>query len=225
MENKEIRLINLRKLLSEVKTAAALAYAANTSPSYISQILSQKTRGSIGNKLARRLEVATGKPKGWLDTLHDREDELASFFSIKNIPFVELDKILEWCEGNKSMIKKIRDSATENLTNGSDDKNIFQIEMVGDSMMSPFDIPSSICPGDIVVIDQTIKPIFGDIVLVKIRQSIKIRQLLKDGDETILKALNHQYPIISMSSQIKMIGVVIEIRRKLLPGINRTTVN
>jgi len=214
MENKEIRLINLKQLLTEAKTAAALAYAANTSPSYISQILSQKTKGSIGNKLARRLELAAGKSKGWLDTIHDPEDEQRSSISIKNTPFVEFDKILEWYD-DKKIIPKNLNIPPGAPTEKNPSENIFQIAMCGDSMMSPFDIGYSICPGDTVIIDRNIEPILGDIVLVKIKKSVKIRRLIKDGDESILKALNQQYPVIPLSDQIKIMGVVIEIRRKL----------
>src|SRR5262249_3453501 len=94
-------------------------------------------------------------------------------------------------------------------------ENLFCIEMLGDAMMSATDIFSSICPGDMVVIDPDLLPVSGDVVLVKIKQSAKIRQWACDGDEQILKALNPQYPIIPVSAATKILGVVIEIRRKM----------
>ena len=212
MENKEIRLINLRRLLAEAKTAASLAYAANTSPSYISQILSQKTKGSIGNKLARRLEAAAGKAKGWLDTIHHDEEQLPKQAQ-QCIPIIELDKIFEWCQGKRWMANKVISAiADEEHIFG---KNTFSITMTGDAMRSTVDISASICHGDIVIIDPDLEASYGDILLVKIKQSAKIRQWAKDGDELILKALNPQYPIIPFSAATKILGVVVEIRRNM----------
>lgn len=213
MENKEIRLINLRRLLRENKTAAALAYAAGTNPAYISQILSHKSKGSLGNKLARRLEQAGNKPKGWLDTLHDGDDKLQQ--SVQNIPLVALDKVLEWHLGKGWMPNKLVTPIVNLTANQLTDSNAFCIEMAGDAMVSTLDICSSICPGDIVIIDHHIEAAFGDIVIVKIKNSVKIRQLSKDGNEQILKALNPQYPIIPFTANTKILGVVTEIRRKM----------
>lgn len=213
MENKYIRVLNLRKLLKEAKTAAALASAANTSPAYISQILSNKAKGSIGNKLARRLEVAAQKPPGWLDTLHDEDDITQTVLAFKHIPLIEADRILEWCQGKRWMAKKIVSGIAEE--NQFDHEGIFCVEMSGDAMVSVVDISSSICSGDVMIVDQGLAPGFSDIVLVKIKNSVKIRQLAKDGDEQILKAFNPQYPIISFTPYTKILGVVVEIRRKL----------
>ncbi len=213
MENKHIRVLNLRKLLKEAKTAAALANAANTSPAYISQILSTKTKGSIGNKLARRLEIAAGKPLGWLDMLHVEDDVAQTTLALQHIPLVESDRILEWCQGKRWMAKKIVSEIAEE--NQIEREGIFCIEMIGDAMMSAVDIAFSICTGDIMIVNQGLTPGFGDIVVVKIKNSVKIRQFAKDGDEQILKAFNPQYPIISFSPHTKILGVVVEIRRKL----------
>lgn len=213
IENRQIRLLNLRKLLKEAKTAAALASAANTSPAYISQILSDKTKGSIGNQLARRLELAAGKPVGWLDTLHAEDDPRRHLLSVKHIPLVEFSRIVEWHLGERWMPKKIVSVIAEE--DQLNDGKIFCIEMVGDAMMSAVDIASSICPGDIAIVDQEVEPSFGDVVLVKIKNSVKVRQLLKDGDESILKAFNQQYPIIPFTNQTKILGVVVEIRRMM----------
>lgn len=68
---REIRQKNLGLLLKEFDTAAALAKAADTDPAYISQIRSKKTKREIGDSLARRLEKAGKKERGWLDHSHD----------------------------------------------------------------------------------------------------------------------------------------------------------
>jgi SOS-response transcriptional repressor LexA len=208
MENKQIRLINLRRLLKEAKSAASLAIAANTSPAYLSQILSNKTKGRIGDKLARKLEEALGKPRGWLDVLHENANAIHASV-VKFIPIIELDTAMQWCGDGKGISEKAMNLTDTNTEN----KQIFCIEMQGDSMVSAFNIASSICPGDRVIIDTTLEPSLGDIVLVKMNNSIKIRQLAADGNERILQPFNPQYSIIPYTDEVQVLGVVAEIRR------------
>ncbi|MCG8998137.1 S24 family peptidase [Laribacter hongkongensis] len=71
-------MINLQSLVAEKKTIAAVSKAANTSPSYISQILTRAPSRTgkprdVGSELARKLEDGCGKPTGWMDALHDDE--------------------------------------------------------------------------------------------------------------------------------------------------------
>jgi len=74
----EIRYNNLLLLIREAgNNQAEVARRVETSPSYISQIISRlKTRNgtvrNVGVKLARRLEKSFDKPKGWMDEDHTR---------------------------------------------------------------------------------------------------------------------------------------------------------
>lgn len=73
MDVKEIRLINLKKLVEqEGGNAAAVARKADTSATYLNQILNPKLRGQVGDRLARKLEKSYNKPRGWMDKLHGR---------------------------------------------------------------------------------------------------------------------------------------------------------
>jgi hypothetical protein len=54
------------------------------SPSHLSQI-NTKTRG-IGEQLARKLERAVGKPKGWLDTSRRSVEELSILEAYWSVP-------------------------------------------------------------------------------------------------------------------------------------------
>lgn len=208
MESKEIRLINLRKLLKEAKTAAWLAKTAHTSPAYISQILSNKSKGNIGDKLARKLERATGKPKGWLDSLHD-ENLIGKSFS-QFIPLFESKEIFEWFTTREwPPIKMIR--VLDHIPSRSD--NVFSIEVRDDDMVSTTRVASSICPGDIAIIDQDLEPDLGNIVVINTPHAIKLRELSLDGDEQVLKALNPHYPILPFSKDLQILGVVFEVRR------------
>ena len=70
MTNKYIRKDNLRALIIEFKSAAAVARMADTSASYISQVLSDKTNREVGDDLARKLEAGCNKSIGWMDLSH-----------------------------------------------------------------------------------------------------------------------------------------------------------
>jgi len=211
MENKEIRLINLRELLKEVPSASALAYAAGTSPAYISQILSKKTKGSIGNRLARRLELATNRPTGWLDQLHNGHTGAA--LSLATIPILQAEKMLSAPCPKSYIQQEIMSQASE--IGRSKHERLFCIEIVGDAMSSVTDIATSICQGDIAVIDENQKHTSGDIILFEKEKTIKIRQIVQDGNEQLLKPFNQQYPVIPFTADVKVLGVVVELRRKI----------
>ncbi|MDD4915413.1 MAG: helix-turn-helix transcriptional regulator [Methylococcales bacterium] len=77
MTNKEIRLHNLQRLLEHSGLSkTAFAVKVNTSPAYISQMLSSKTRRAMGEQVARGIEYAYGKQTGWMDALHPPEEYL-----------------------------------------------------------------------------------------------------------------------------------------------------
>jgi hypothetical protein len=72
MANNEVRIQNLRILVSETGSIAKVAKKIDTSPAYLSQIIngvksSTGTARGIGDKLARKLESGLHKPHGWLD--------------------------------------------------------------------------------------------------------------------------------------------------------------
>jgi phage repressor protein C with HTH and peptisase S24 domain len=69
----EIRKLNLQILIAEIGgKKSKLATMADTDPAYISQILSTKGKKprNMGDDLARKLEIACKKPRGWMDTFH-----------------------------------------------------------------------------------------------------------------------------------------------------------
>ena len=68
----EIRRLNLLILIDESGGKKnVFANKVDTAASYISQIFAkdESKRRDIGDDLARKIEAACGKPRGWLDTL------------------------------------------------------------------------------------------------------------------------------------------------------------
>ncbi len=82
----EIRVARLRMLIQEHGSAAALNRAAgrNERDSTLSQILTGAPNSktgkpkTMGSDLARDLEIATNKPRGWMDNPPDDDEDLAA---------------------------------------------------------------------------------------------------------------------------------------------------
>jgi hypothetical protein len=69
---KEIRKINLSELIRQSgQSKTNFAARIDTAPSYISQILSSRSKRGIGDEFARKIELCFQKPKGWMDGIHD----------------------------------------------------------------------------------------------------------------------------------------------------------
>lgn len=75
-KNDEIRRANLETAIKRMRTAAKLAERIGTAPAYLSQIKNQThdsksgTSKTMGDDIARRIEVALGEPAGWMDADH-----------------------------------------------------------------------------------------------------------------------------------------------------------
>lgn len=86
----DIRRERLRQLYELHKSYAAIASLAGTSAAYLNQIanghVDSKTKRprTMGDELARKLEVACGKPSGWMDqgdgALSDEAATIARMF-------------------------------------------------------------------------------------------------------------------------------------------------
>lgn len=72
----EVRRANLLLAIARIGTAAKLAERVGTAPAYLSQIKNQTpdsksgTPKTMGDDIARRIEVALGETEGWMDTPH-----------------------------------------------------------------------------------------------------------------------------------------------------------
>lgn len=76
MTSAELRLKNARALASQEGGIAAFARKLKCSDSQASQIIGKTPTRGIGHQLARDIEQAFGKEKGWLDLPHDDSEEL-----------------------------------------------------------------------------------------------------------------------------------------------------
>lgn len=69
MNVKDTRRSNLKLILAEVGGPKALADRIDGwSPSYVSQL--QSAKKSFGDAAAKKIEIATGRKRGWMDSIH-----------------------------------------------------------------------------------------------------------------------------------------------------------
>ncbi|ENX06299.1 hypothetical protein [Acinetobacter courvalinii] len=76
MDSKTIRYNNTRILVDQVGGVSNFANKINKGQSQTSQFAGTTPIKGIGNKVAREIENAFGKPHGWLDVLHQEKSEL-----------------------------------------------------------------------------------------------------------------------------------------------------
>jgi SOS-response transcriptional repressor LexA len=133
----------------------------------------------------------------------------------RSIPIVKLEDVPAWLGG---VLKGDHKQMTVTVT--SEEYNIsrkaFFVEIHGDSMYSAYNLSDSYVDGDLALVEPDLTPKNGDAVLISDNDSVKIRQLVKDGTENVLKALNPQYPVIKLTPEIKMLGVILITQRKRL---------
>lgn len=77
MTNADIRRENARQLASDCGGMAAFGEKLDMTPSQVSQLIGKNPSKNIGNSIARRIEDAFNKERGWLDLHHAAPDQEA----------------------------------------------------------------------------------------------------------------------------------------------------
>ena len=85
----------------------------------------------------------------------------------------------------------------------------FILKVSGDSM-----IDAGILEGDLVIVDRSITPKNGDIVIAEVDGEWTIKYLAKSGQKTYLKPGNKNYPPIYPKDELKIAAVVKAVVRK-----------
>jgi len=203
MDIKQIRLRNLRSLISESGTIANLARLSETAPAYLSQILNSlptstgKPR-SVGDKLARKLEQALNKPYGWMDRDHENADD-TKLQTIPTVPILDIEQALK--------------HLTRPLVSNADSVPIpivtshlaFAMRVWDDSMSPKFH------SGDIIFIDPEVTPTANDFVLAvqsDDHEGLVFRHLI-DKDGRRLEPINSNYSTHLVTSTDKIVGKIV----------------
>lgn len=216
MDNKQIRLANLKLLIADHKTKQALATKVGTNRSYLSQI----TMGikSVGDDLARMLEQGCGKHYGWMDVFHPPStSDVGSAGPLTPIPLIAWDLLKRVPLGNPkrtgawaTILKKNPPEAwvqTDAIIEG----HAFALRVQGDAMIAPHGFPTYPI-GARIVVDSHRKAISGDRVVVLIAKDGEciLRQYIPEGKRKYLVALDPSHPRRVMSEKDVIVGVVVQ---------------
>lgn len=65
-----VRRENFKALVKKLRSTTAMANKLDSTPGYISQLISPKNPRNIGENVARKIETAMKLPRGWMDAEH-----------------------------------------------------------------------------------------------------------------------------------------------------------
>lgn len=85
----------------------------------------------------------------------------------------------------------------------------YMLKVSGDSM-----IDAGIMAGDMVLVDRSLSPNNGDIVIAEVDKEWTIKYLRKKGKTSYLEAANKKYPLIYAQEELKIAAVVKAVIRK-----------
>ncbi len=217
MTAEEIRLANLRALITEAGSPTEAAARLKMEPSQLSQIAGRKPTRNIGSVVARRIEAAWNKPKGWLDVVHNVEanQPRAQYNTEPGPDLARTVPLISWVQAGHW------GNLVDNLTPGQAIKQIpttvragsraYALRVVGDSMTNPTGSPS-FPENTILVLDPERQANSGDYVVVRQNGDTEctFKQLVRDGGSFYLKPLNPRYPILQMSRDAVICGVLVQ---------------
>lgn len=91
-------------------------------------------------------------------------------------------------------------------------KRAFALRIRGDSMVDPSGIGPSFPEGSIICVEPDATPIHKSFVVVRLDNSVDatFKQLIIDGDARYLKPLNPRYPIMTVTDEATICGVVMQ---------------
>lgn len=230
MENKEIRLANMLALAEQYGGLQGLADKTKTDAKYLSQVKNRWQGRGMGDEVARRIEDALGKPRGWMDTLQaDRETpnfsrksaaESRARYNLQPGPDIKGKvPLISWVQAGSWS------SIVDNFHPGDSDEWIdttvpirqhtYALRVKGDSMTNPAGEPS-FPDGSIIIIEpdaiDTPDKLIGSFVIVKrgTDDEATFKQLVKDAGRFYLKPLNPRYPMLELGEGDVFCGVVRE---------------
>lgn len=225
MESKEIRKANLESLIEKKKlesgmTKAQFAELVDTSPATLSQLMGDNPNRNIGDKMARKIEVALNLPYGWMDILHSGVSEPNVAYRGLNdtrgsYPVISWVSAGQWMEAVEPYHRRSIDRWYDTSVTCSEDS--FWLDVKGDSMTSPAGL--SIPEGAAILIDPEVEPINGKLVVAKLDgdNEATFKKLVIDAGRRFLKPLNPQYPMVEINGNCRIIGVVVDAKILNIP--------
>lgn len=197
---KYIRRTNMLQLAKVAGGITNLAEKLGKSQSQISQLIGRNPSKNIGDKIARQVERTFGKPRGWMDILHNTVDEnITAYELVKSAAPHRPVPLISWEAANLSLpITQLAASSQQDiLVPGSAKLGVdaFALRLK--------DIDAEKCPAfalhsqAILFIDPTKEPYSGAYVITYAIHSERavLRQIHVEGGRTYLKTMKNDAPL------------------------------
>ena len=218
MDIKKIRLVNLNKLIKKHSSQRNLSDLIDVDSSYLSQIKNPSNPKNIGEKMARKIELALNLTNGWMDQPEDKESIHANTEQGPDI--TGKVPLISWVQAGawEEVIDNFHPGDAEDWidTTANVSSQSFALRIKGDSMTNPHGTPS-IPEGSMVVVDPNAHCDNGNIVVARLEDSMEatIKKLVIDGGQRYLKPLNPAYPTIAINGNCHIIGRAVRLELDL----------
>jgi len=216
MNVKDIRRQNLRVLARSVGGITQLAERLAKSQSQISHLIGTNPIKNIGDRFAAEVEQVFTKPNGWMDHEHPVINEEGGIYRVSGRQYYSEVPLLNWQEALQWLDPKDANFAGNNKKNSYQyltvpcvaSKHAFALQVEGDSMEAPSGV--SFPNQSLIIVDPEERANNGAYVLAKPNNTspIVFKQLIIDGSRRYLKPLNPRYPLMEISAQAIICGVV-----------------
>lgn len=212
------RLENTRELIAQAGGPTAAAKLLDMDTSQLSQIAGRNPTRAIGSAVARRIELAFSKPKGWLDVSHvqfilrdgsvDQNVEYGPDLR-SEVPLISWVQAGKWRE----VIDNLQRGDAERWipTHARVGRHAYALRIVGDSMVNPRGSPS-FPEGTVIIVDPERSAEPGRFVVVRQNHNTEctFKQLVRDAGRFYLKPLNPQYQIMELAQDAVVCGVLVQ---------------
>jgi len=227
MDNRRIRYLNARLLIAQFCEGEVTRFAERLGKSQpqASTFAGEKPKKGIGAKIARQIDDAFDKPRGWLDLPHPIDWQAAKLWqpegptsaedlanthaaAVRHIPVISWVAAGKLCETDVLSPEEAEEWVYAGT--GKAGPNCYALRVIGDSMTNPYPGGPSYPHGTIIIVDPDKQPEIGSRVVAKCRGTeATFKMYTEDGGKRLLKPLNPQYPVVEMNEDFHICGVVI----------------
>lgn len=218
MDSKSIRYSNTRLLVDQVGGVSSFAERIGKGQSQTSQFAGTNPIKGIGNKVAREIEEAFGKPHGWLDLPHEGTQTIEKNVSDPIALIGKLVPVISWVQaGSWTSVDAVPNGTQFDEwlpPNPKCGKNGYGLEVVGESMLPDFRPTDKIYVNpDFQVSDLKT----GDLVIVSCEgdKAATFKKLIVETDNMYLQPLNPEWSekAIALEDGCKLVGKVVGLYR------------
>jgi SOS-response transcriptional repressor LexA len=238
MDNRQIRYLNARLLIARESNGELIRFAERVGKSQpqTSAFAGENPTKGIGPKIARQIDAAFNKERGWLDLPHYEEWQKVGLWrpearidrgvreprikyvtllsnahavAIRHIPIISWEAAGQMCEGIDVLDADSIDEWVFTAATKAGARS-YALRVLGDAMASPYPAGPSYPHGTIIIVDVDRPLELGNRVIAKRSgDDVTFKVYTEDGGRRLLKPLNPQYPVVEMTEDFHICGVVI----------------